>query len=613
VVTQDHIQRSGRGESVNLPEFIPEVADPISEEETEEQRERREFLDREVYRDQTMQAASVLMRQIASVMPEAEDFCSSFPEAVRIAQEIADPVRREQALHGNLLVNSSVLNALGGMLIEMGRILGGIHLPVPSNRIVLGANLSYIHPNGSQVIVPPPAGGGNSLFGGGLLSGGPGGILESLRATMASRNLGGLSPRAPAPASTAAGQQLQQQPATAASGGAENGQSNRGETTQNNPLPLPQTQVPSVPMPVIPPPAASIPQNIVTPTESPPAQVPAAQAADTINSFPVVVNPDEESSGAGGAAVVNSPEIVSQDPVVPSAANALEQKESGISDGPSMGIDRTAEAASTSPADTATATRAEAAGSGSSSNNTKQPAGLQPGFLKPESEKEMDKAGDDGTKIEKSQDPAEALNSAGASDSKEEEEEDKKPLPKKSKNALGLGLGSGLRPRKTVIRRAKKKDESSSSAPAGPSGLASTSKLPLLPKRNGGNNGGSSAATTVSANPSPNTNANAKSPLEGLMGSFMPMMNQLLGEDGMDSDDDASGFGNRLAGTSGVKEEEAAAVGDSFEASLQQNLTEEEQQRWKALIDQDQLEQEEMRLPEPFSDAYLSLERTNLE
>ena len=99
-------------------------------------------------------------------------------------------------------------------------------------------------------------------------------------------------------------------------------------------------------------------------------------------------------------------------------------------------------------------------------------------------------------------------------------------------------------------------------------------------------------------------NPASKSPLGGMLGQLMPMMDQMLGGGMVDSDDDSD---------SGKEQANDGLEEDKFELSLQQNLSEEEQGRWKSIIEKDEVEQKEMRLPEPFSEAYMALGRTSIE
>ena len=111
----------------------------------------------------------------------AEDVCSLLEgdASTYIRQRVAaismDLGRRDlneaaqrYAVQGNMLHLSSMMNAFGALLLEVGRLLGGLHINSPDNRraasepeasrgpLLRSFNRGYVHQNASQVAIPSP-------------------------------------------------------------------------------------------------------------------------------------------------------------------------------------------------------------------------------------------------------------------------------------------------------------------------------------------------------------------------------------------------------------------------------------------------------------------------
>ena len=541
----------------------------------------------------TVSALCELLKRINSVVcTEANDFINHQLSTISSQLDTIDFIGGRHNMHGNIILTSSVLNALGGMFIEMGRLFGGLNLPLPGNEgtensglihaatTAMGSTIGYVHSNGSQVFVPPPIDRSALLFGSAL----PAGLLHSFSFAPGQRGGGDLSrnPSQPEPGAapnpnTASVLPLQENlradrfrpsvPYTPFYGTAGAPSAGAGQPPQPNPsagataagaagagaAAAATTTVPTSGAP-----ATTNTTRVTTSnvgqvfgnrqqaqermTDSSPAGVSQeaersaqAEASSTVNSFPVLMGSEEaneEIQASGEDEELQCNDASKEEQSDPKPVADTVKKESDEPPRGSGGLGR----------------------------------GLGSGFLLP-----------------KRKAPEKAKENPAPEAAKDEKDSEEAPR----------GLGSGfLRPRRTVIRKVAKPGEDSA---GGQPGSSSSSGL-SLPSR-------SKAATAVAEvkrDAGEGSSSESVPNLGGMLGQLMPMMNQLLGEGG-DAGDDAE------------RDDICELDGDAFERSLQQDLSEEEQERWLSIIRKDELEQEEMRLREPFSDAFLSLDRYDFE
>ena len=76
----------------------------------------------------TVSALCELLKRINSVVcTEANDFINHQLSTISSQLDTIDFIGGRHNMHGNIILTSSVLNALGGMFIEMGRLFGGLN------------------------------------------------------------------------------------------------------------------------------------------------------------------------------------------------------------------------------------------------------------------------------------------------------------------------------------------------------------------------------------------------------------------------------------------------------------------------------------------------------
>ncbi|UPR03026.1 hypothetical protein HOP50_11g63530 [Chloropicon primus] len=431
----------------------------------------------------TVSALCELLSRTGSLMTtQVNDYIAQQVSSITSQLEEVGDLGGRHSVQGSLVQTSSMMNALGGIFVEMGRLFGGLHLPVPSqpssSPFSMGNNLGYISHNGSQVNVPPPMGGMDRF---GLLPYSGIRIPVPLRSQppRPPANTGGPAPPAAPPAAApppSAPPASTQGTEPRVGGDAQAGTTGSAEQSAQGPGPRIGGQVVTI-------------ENM--------EQLLLQRSNDLLqqmnNDSPVV---DEEPGALQGAAGTPEPEPSTSTTPSPEVETPAEEKE--------------------------------------------------------EKEEEEEKQEEE---------------------KQEEEKQEKKGPPGAA--GLGLGGGLGLGPRRKKVE--KKKEEKDPPAP-GAAGLGLGGGLGLGPRRK-------KVVTrkkVVQRPKKPEPATGEGSSLQGLMSS----MSSILGGPPMKEE----------------KEEEE----ESFEESMRA-LSEEDQKRWAETIQEDELEQEEMRMMQ-FSEAYRSLD-----
>ena len=498
-------------------------------------------------------------------------------------------------VQGRLIYTSSMLNALGGLLIELGRLCGG----------TMSNHLGYVSHNSSQVNIPPPVSGLDRLFFGGI----PGGVFGEPRPPPPGAvpvNLSSANRRFP-PQATNPGRTQPPQPQQPL---------NPGAPPASAPAPAPSVPEPAAPPAPIPPVSAA---PALTPAPAPaPAPVPGLNAAAsgdvglpwasgqapgqavTMDNLDHMMNDtmSENNHTMSELGEMMSDSLGALTSFLPSVTAAMREtrlERTGEREGEreprqTMGwqdLEREIEraiAARERQAQESRQPQAEEANAQAEGQAAAETAGVGSAHPKEEEgvdgdseslaetlqekaseeakeETETAEDGDEGNAATSGEGAASTSAAPGAGEeTKTEEKEERKKGPR----GLGLGMGLGRRPKPS-----KKVSEGKETQFARP--LDRLRRPPPRPKPQ------ASSSSGPSGGPNP----------------LLGMMNQMLGglTGAQDSDDDYE-----------IEEEV------DFEEEVAEVFGEEEGGKWMSIIESDQLEQEEMCMRQGFSDAYLSVD-----